>query len=168
MNLETASPLTVLALGKLLSRKTIEAARKEINSGTHPIDVTVRVTGDLSIVEDGDRKPTVKVLTKATVALLLRRMGVTRVQAMDLLQNVFADAMALDEDARQALLEQTGVKDALDVFDKNVLCALPKISFKGRVTTNLEAEIFGPAVEVDEDLVVEVEAKADDPLALSS
>lgn len=160
MDLNTASPVTILALGKLLNRKAVEAARVEVASGSHPIDVTVRVTGDLSIAEDCERKPTVKVLTKATVALLLRRMGVTRVQAMDLLQSAFADALTLDEDARKRLLAETGVADALDVFDKNVLGRLPKIPVKGRVTVNLEAEVFGPAVEVDEDLVAEAEDSA--------
>ena len=165
MNLETASPLTTLALGKLLSRKAIETARAEIGSGTHPVDVTVRVTGDLDIAEDSERMPTVKVLTKATLALLLRRMGCTRLDALALLQSVFEDALTLDEDAREALLEESGVDEALDIFDKKVLRRLPKISCRGRVTSNLEAEVFGPVVEVDEDLVAEAAEAADAPAA---
>jgi hypothetical protein len=161
MNLNTASPLTVLALGKLLSRQAIKAARDEVESGTHPVDVTLRVTGDLEIAEDGKRKPTVKVLTKATVALLLRRMGCTREDALALLESVFSDALNLDEDAREKLLAETGVDDALKSFDKKVLSNLPKLTCKGRVKANLEAEVFGPAIEVDEDLVSEA-AGADD------
>ncbi len=148
MDLTTTDALTRLALGKILNRKELAAARAEIGSGVHSVDVTIRVTGTLDVAEDTEKAATVKVLSKATVGLLLRRMGVTRAKAMELLVEVFTEAMTLDKDASEALLEEVGVDDAVKMFRTDVVDRLPKLKCKGAVRPTLAVEVIAEKAQL--------------------
>lgn len=151
MDLTTATPLTQLTLAKLLSKRELASARAEVGVGTHSVDVMVRVTGTINVSEDTEKAATVKVLTKATIGLLLRRMGVTRESAKELLCEVFTEALTLDTDARTALLEDTGVADATADFRTAVIDQLPKLVCKGAVRPKLSVEVFTPTAELEDD-----------------
>lgn len=155
MTLKSVSSETSLALAKLFSKKETDEVRAQVGPGVHPIDVTVRVSGSIKVAEDGHRASTIKVLTKATLALLIKRMGITRLSALDTLASVFKESMEMDEDARERLLEESGVEEAMELFKESVVDVLPKIPTKGRVTTQLEVEVFSPEINLDSSLLSE-------------
>lgn len=98
------------------------------------VDVTVRFTGKLARGEAGERKATSRALRKATLALLVRRMGLQRDAALALLTDVLTEAANMGEDAEKALLEECPeIEGAFGAVDK-LADALPKIVTSGRVT----------------------------------
>ena len=129
-----------IAVAKAIGDKATKAARADLAVGVHHVDVTVRVHGALTVGADTDKAGTARMLTKATVALLLRRMGATGDAALAALRDVIAESVALDESAEAALLAQTGVGDALARVEAELVSALPRIAVSGAVRAALAVE----------------------------
>lgn len=75
---------------------------------------------------DTDKAPTCSIPMLAAMALLVKRMGVTRDGAMEVLLETMRDAMALGNDASKALLKETGVADAQQAIKDEVISKLPR------------------------------------------
>ena len=98
------------------------------------VKLLVRVTGVLERGLRGTRKPTSRALSKATLALLIRRMGFQRDQAVWLLVQVLSEAYCLDERAEALLLAaHPEVEEAFKLVDQMVAC-LPPIQVAGPLT----------------------------------
>jgi hypothetical protein len=130
------SPVEACFVGRALAAEKVrEAIDGLVLEGTEAeIDVTVRFRGQLSRGEAGDRKPTSRALRRGTLALLVRRMGLQRDAALQLLAEVLAEAHALGEDAEKKLLvEHPEVEEAFTKIDE-MIDKLPRIETSGRIT----------------------------------
>jgi hypothetical protein len=129
------SPVEALFIQRALSADRVrEALEALVPDGTEAdIDVTVRVRGHLKRGESGDRKPTSRALRKATLAVLVRRMGLQREKALELISSVLLEAHELTEDAEKKLLEEhPEVEEAFGKVDA-FIDTLPRIPTQGRV-----------------------------------
>lgn len=142
--------LELLALQKLANDKAVKAARDEVGVGTHEVDFVVRVSGSLSVSEDTDRASTARLLNEATLALLIKRMGFQRDEAMKILREVALEAMDIQNGNKRKLLEETGVKEALATLKKEVVAAMPRTPVRGAVRTNLRVALTDESPEAPE------------------
>ena len=129
------SPLEGLFVQRALSSEGVKHALETlVPSGVvAPVDVTVRFRGTLTRGAETSYKPTARALRCATLALLVRRMGCTREDALSLLTSVLVEAQQLDASAEGLLLaEHPEVGEAFDRVDAFV-ATLPRIPAQGRV-----------------------------------
>ena len=143
------APVTVTALNSLVEAKALKAARAGLAVGTHQVDVTVHVTGTITVGEDYTRTPTVGVPVKEVLALFLARSGALRETNVALLQECFTEAMADGKGkGKDALKDAVADLDAVwaDQVDA-ILATLPPAQVKGPVTTKLAvAEVVAEAL----------------------
>lgn len=130
------SPVEAMFVQRALAGEQVKSAIEALvaDGAEADIDVTVRFQGHLKRGESGERKPTSRALRKATLALLVRRMGITRDAALELLSAVLVEAHSLGEDAEAKLLEERPeVGEAFGKVDA-LIETLPAILTSGRVT----------------------------------
>jgi hypothetical protein len=140
----------ITALNNIVQAKALKAARADLAVGTHQVDVTVRVTGTVTVGEDYTRTPTVGVPVKEVLALFLARSGALREANVKLLQACFAEAMADGAGkGKDALKEAVADLDTVwaDQVDA-LLAGMPVATVKGPVTTKLAvAEVVQVAAD---------------------
>ena len=131
------SPTYALAILQA-AKKGIDAsvAREETGPGVYKnikVDVSIEVD-EMRVAPDTDRSPTCSIPLLPTCALLLKRMGVQRDQALEVLKDVMTQALDMGTDATKSLLEETGVSDMEKRLKEEVIAKLPRVPTKGAVT----------------------------------
>lgn len=129
------TPVEALAISKAIRGTTLETVNAQVPDGVLvPVDVTVRIQGLLKRGTGFLRRPTTRVLKTATLALLIRRLGIQREAALALLRDVLLEAHALDEAAAEILL--TDHPEVTQAFEAVAALAdtLPPIEVRGAVT----------------------------------
>ena len=148
----TIDPLFSLALQHALKKGLDAKAREEVGPGVHTnlvMDLTVRV-GEMRIGADTDKAPTCSIPLLPTLALMIKRMGFQREQALEVLTEVMTQAINLDKDATKALLAETGVADAEKLLKTEVIAKLPRTPVKGAVkVSDVEVDLKGMAIQSD-------------------
>lgn len=125
------------ALKKTLDTKT---ARDEVEPGVYRdlrVDLTVEVA-EMRVAPDTDKAPTSNIPLLPTIALLLKRMGVQRDEAIQILRDVMTEALALGKNASKSLLDETGVAEMEERLRSEVIEKLPRVPVKGAVTVKPE------------------------------
>lgn len=113
-----------------------ESARAETNPGVYRdirLDLTVEVA-EMRVAPDTDKIPTSSIPLLPTCALLLKRMGVQREDALNIMREVMTQALELGKDASTRLLEETGVAEMEQRLREEVIAKLPRVPVKGAVT----------------------------------
>ncbi len=113
----------------------------KLPTGTHKVDayLTCRLTGEISKAADTDKKSTTKILTKQTIALILRYAGVTREAAKGILTRAFTEAMAADEKADLGDYAE-GMAEAMKHVNQ-IVAKLPRIPVAGAVRADLQLTV---------------------------
>ena len=140
----------ILAITKALSSKEVSAARKQINSSSEvDINLMVKIVGKLKRGEPSESKGTSRIPWKVAIALLLKRSGVTGPNSIKLLASTIQDAVAMNKEARDEILNENGVGDALQVVDRELCSKLPKIQKDGNITfESAEVQAIRVPIEV--------------------
>lgn len=125
------------------AKKGIDAkiARDETNPGVYRnmvLDVRIEVD-EMRVAPDTDKAPTSSIPLLPTVALLLKRMGVQREEALTILKDTMTQALDLGTDATKNLLEETGVADMEKRLKTEVIEKLPRVPVKGAVNVDKNA-----------------------------
>ena len=120
-----------------LSKLSLKPDRDAVASGKHDIDVTVNVKGTVTVGQDYETTPTVSVLSKATVAHLLRLSGITRDVSCKLLRQAMQAAMDDEVSGETKIREMEDIDASMKLFQTEVLSKLPKMTKKGPVTVKL-------------------------------
>lgn len=128
-----------LALSKVIADKDGKIARGGVNPGTHNVDMTVRISGKMTVGEDYDTAPTVSIPLLETMAFLIRRMGVTRAAAVTMIRESMAEAIA-DGGKGKGALESEIVNEAMAIVQNDIIATLPRQPRKGVVKTYLAVE----------------------------
>lgn len=134
-------PKISLAVATAL-RKSLDAetARAEVNPGVyHDIRLTLSIEVDeMRVAPDTDKIPTSSIPLLPAMALLLKRMGVQREEALGVLRDVMTQALEMGKDATKQLLEETGVAEMEQRLRDEVIAKLPRVPVKGAVTVRPE------------------------------
>lgn len=136
MSTATIDPIFATALNHAM-KKGVDAvnARAELEPGVYSdieIEVTVKV-GEMRVSPDTDKAPTCAIPMLPALALLVRRMGLQRHEALATLREVMQEALAIKSDASEKLLSETGVAEAEEMIRTEVIAKLPRIAVKGAV-----------------------------------
>lgn len=134
-------PTYALALEQAIRKGlNTKSARMELDTGVyHDINVTLEVHVDeMRVAPDTDKAPTTSIPLLPTCALLLKRMGIQREEALDMMREVMVEALDMGKDATQALLDETGVADMEKRLKEEVISKLPRVPVKGAVRVNPE------------------------------
>ena len=118
-----------------------DAARSETEPGVYrDITMTVEIMVDeMRVGNDTDKAPTASIPLLPTCALLLKRMGIQREEALDVLKDVMTEALDLGKDATKTLLADTGVADMQKRLKEEVIDKLPRVPVKGAVRVDKDA-----------------------------
>ncbi len=140
--------MEMLALDKALKKKDTDWARAAVVPGSYPVDVMVRLTGDVSVGEDTKKKSTNSFLSEDFLIMVLHMAGCTRDRAAEVIETVataclITAANSADKDeakrVREALIEQYDT----DGFIRETIAGIKEripmtpvrgaVSFKGAV-----------------------------------
>jgi hypothetical protein len=118
-------------------RKGLDAgvAREELRPGVYhdiEVDVTIKV-GEMRVGPDTDKAPTSSIPMLTALALLVKRMGIQREDALQTLREVMVEALDVGADAQRKLLEESGVAEAEQRIRDEVIAKLPRLPVKGAV-----------------------------------
>ncbi len=141
-DIKTLDPAVIAAAAKLLGDVATKT-RASLEPGTYPIDevITIHVGGQVTVSEDSDKTPTCSLPLLASLALLLKRMGVQREGALVLLREVMIEALEMGKDARVLLEKESGVKEGVEAIRTIVLGSLPRSPVKGAVKVAAQVSI---------------------------
>lgn len=142
MSTANIDPTFALALLQA-AKKGVDAksARNETSPGVYSkivMDVHIEVD-EMRVAPDTDKAPTSSIPLLPTVALLLKRMGIQREEALNVLKDVMIEALDLGTDARKKLLEDTGVAEMEVRLKEEVIAKLPRVPVKGAVKVDADA-----------------------------
>ena len=93
------------------------------------IDVHLELD-EVSIGHDTDKAPTASIPLLTTLALMVKRMGATRADALEVLKDVMTTALTMDKDASEELLREAGVAEAEEEIKAKVIGQLPRTKVK--------------------------------------
>lgn len=101
------TPLEIAAFAKFRSTGDISAATAELAPGEHRLRGAYFIDAKVGKAEPTTEPTPVRVINKATLALLLHRMGVRGDMAKAMLKDAFALVHAMTEEDETKLLEST-------------------------------------------------------------
>jgi len=141
MSTANIDPKFALALTHAV-KKGLDAknAREETSPGVYRgmvLDVTIEVD-EMRVAPDTDKAPTTSIPLLPTCALLLKRMGVQREEALEILKEVMTEALDMGKDATQTLLDETGVVEMEKRLKDEVIAKLPRVPVKVAVSMKPE------------------------------
>ncbi len=129
-------PNIQVALAHAVKSQVDKNARAELGPGVRKnvkLNVTVEI-GELRVGHDTDKAPTSRIPVKAALALMLKRMGFQREEALDTLREVMEESLSMDKKATDDLLNEVGVTECETLLKQKVLDNLPRIPVKGAVS----------------------------------
>lgn len=136
------------AFGKEEDPRDLVAPDSKIEGLT--LNVTLSMT-ELTFGHDTDKMPTCSIPLLPTLALMIRRMGATREAALETLREVMTEALTLDKDATESLLQESGVADAEKAIKEQVIAKLPRTPVRKTVKAkgvSLEVQVATQATPV--------------------
>lgn len=110
-------------------------------------DLTMNVTvhmDALTFGHDTDKAPTCSIPMLPVLALMVRRMGATREDALKTIREVMEEALTLGKDATETLLSESGVADAERAIKEEVIAKLPLTLVRKTIKAkgvNLEVQV---------------------------
>jgi hypothetical protein len=152
------NPAEIMAMAKAIKETETKGARQELTAGSYPVDVTVRISGQVSVGEDTTRAATSNLLSQEFLLLVLHKAGFMREQAMDLVQSTAQSYLkewtGTDEDRKRAkrmredLLKEFDPEGKMKAFLAETKVNLPRVPVQGSVR-------FAGTVEVVEEATSE-------------
>jgi len=138
-NIDSLSPVQLLALSKALKENQVKAARNAVLPGQHIVPTfQVTIGGNLKVGADEEYTPTTSVSLIGATCLAIRRMGIQREKFLQVLKEVCQEALSQDDRTRDALMAEMNVQEFEAAFREEFTSQLPKKTRKGRVTSILE------------------------------
>lgn len=141
MSQASIDPKFALALSNAVKKGiSLSDARAETKPGVYRgmvMDLTVEVD-EMRVAPDTDKAPTTSIPLLPTCALLLKRMGIQREEALNVLKDVMTQALDMGKDATKNLLDETGVADMEKRLKDEVIAKLPRVPVKGAVSVKAE------------------------------
>jgi len=96
------------------------------------INMTLEVD-ELIVGHDTDKEPTASIPLLPVLALLVKRSGATKDSTLKLLKDIMMEALTMDKNATDRLLNGAGVLEALEDIKQQVIGTLPRTPVKKTV-----------------------------------
>ena len=116
--------------------KTAGDARDEVQPDQKIEGLTINMTlqiDELKVGHDTDKAPTASIPLLPTLALMAKRLGATREATLKMIREVMTEAISLDKDATNRLLDEAGVAEAQKMVKDEVIGKLPRTPVKKSV-----------------------------------
>lgn len=123
--------ITALAVAKLIAPKNVDLP---IGSTRIKKTLTIEVDATVNKFADEEYTPTVSIPLKATMAVLLQRMGFQRDRAMELLTEAMTEALKMEKMGEDEIAKLSANVDEAMERVAAVTAALPKAIRKGKTT----------------------------------
>ena len=137
------SPIQSLAISKAIKEAAEKAARTQVATGTHAVDMIVHISGTLNVAEDTEKTPTVSISLLDVLAASLQYAGAVREALWTCIQRGAEEAIkARNNTDKVFTVEAEKINRMMEDFVKPLLAALPKTPVKGKVTTKLDVEVY--------------------------
>ena len=129
------NPAAIVALKKLLPAG-------ELAPGSYAVDetVTVRIVGTVNRAEDYETTPTVNLLNKDTLALILEKSGITREASKAILIEALTAGLVAGTPTTEAVRERVRDIDEAMAHVREITAALPKQPRSGATTVRGNVE----------------------------
>ena len=134
------------ALNNAVISRVAKTMRGQVGPGEYPIDMTVRIVGTMNVQIDTTKAPTVCIPPLETMALLLHRMGFQREKALELMREVFTEAIGTTGRGQGSLEMLPHITELKERIERELIANLPPIPVKGAVKTNFAIEQIGTTV----------------------
>lgn len=126
--------LEILALSRAVDGKLV---RDEVSVGSHMVDFTVRVCGEIKVGKDTEKVPTVSIPVKEVLALFIARSGATRQSAIALLRECMTLALDGGSKGSGAIDAHADIDQVFREEVSKLTASLPKTPVKGQVRADL-------------------------------
>lgn len=123
--------IEMLAVTKAFGKKDQDWARGAVVPGEYPVDVTLHVSGTITVGEDGDRAGTSKLLSEEFVMLALHMAGCTRERAVAIIRELAGQA---DKKERKAMLAAFDAEGTVAALFAELKAAVPRTPVRGEVS----------------------------------
>ena len=135
-----------IALAKLLEKQA-KADRIDVPVGTSEVDetVTIHVKAKIKRLADQNYTPTISIPLKATLALLLAKMGFQRERAAELLVEAMTEALNENRLGEETIVARLADVDTAMERVQEITAALPKDTRKGATSVTGTIETVEPA-----------------------
>lgn len=128
--------LTTLALSRLVKESAEKAARAQVQPGEYPVDLTVHVSGTMTVAPDQTYQPTSSIPWKKALALAIHYSGATGPAALAVLERAMVEAV---NGGAPALSDKD--IEAAEARVLATLAALPAKSRKGPAALTATVEV---------------------------
>ena len=119
------SPVAILALSKLLSKKVIDDARDQVDAGDHEVEVVLHFRGDLEVEEDSE---TLQVNKLQPMLLLKLAMDKLNKVSIDSLVEEAITIMNARTKASNSEDDEEDGDEELKVFKKSTAAAYKRLA----------------------------------------
>lgn len=123
------SPADILALSSAVNDAAVKAARKGVAPGVYPVDVSVRITGSLSVGAPCEAVATCRVSMYGVLARALESAGCTR----DSIARIVTDAVAAELRGEATPLAEQ-LEAQVEELRQRFAAELPKVARSGAVS----------------------------------
>jgi hypothetical protein len=151
-----------VALAKAVASKEAQAARQRLRPGSHKVDVTVHISGDLRVAEDTEKASTSAFLSEDVLLLALHYAGCTREAALRIVEQLTTDAMRgwtgseddkkAAKEARQAAVAEFDIEGAMRERFAELKRRAPRTPVAGGVQFKGEVEVVERPTAVGEEV----------------
>lgn len=142
------SSVETQALGRVIKKTALAKSRETMGPGLYPVDITVRISGNLKVGEDSEKTPTVRIPQKKVMALMLAKAGAIRPHLLTLMEECIGEVIAAqvqseasgEEGEEPGEVLQDAYAEAYDQIVAKFCAGLPKIRERGHVSAKLVME----------------------------
>jgi len=144
------SAVEMLATSKAVAEKNVKAARSAMDPGTYPVDVTVRLSGAVTVGEDTDKASTSSLVSEAFLILALKMSGCTRERSIQIIEGLASEFVgSADRDAakaaRDAAVAEFDADGAMRALFTGLKARMPRTPVSGAVKFVGEVEVIAAA-----------------------
>lgn len=131
--------IQMLAMDRAFKEQELKVARSQVKPGKYSIDMTLRIHGEVSVADDTSKTPTSSTPWLTAMALVLRRSGIQRDRAIEMIMDAVKESITMGDDAEAELMEAVGVAEVKARLTKEY-ARLPKTPVNGAVKATLHVE----------------------------
>jgi hypothetical protein len=143
------SAIETQAIRRVIKDGAFNKSRDAFGPGLYPVDITVRISGNLKVGDNFEKAPTIRIPQKKVMALMLAKAGAIRPHLMKLMEECIGEtirmqlaAEATGEDTEKTVSSslQEQYEAEYDVMVDQLCAGLPKIKERGHVLAELSME----------------------------
>lgn len=141
-----------MAVSKALKESQIKEAREELQAGSYPVNMTVRIHGMIDVGKDTERVSTSSLISEDFMLLVLKKAGFMRDQAATIIKEVATECLKdwkgtkedkeKAKDARAAMVAEFDPDGKIRNMLNEIKKSIPKTPVRGSVSFDGQVEVL--------------------------